>query len=288
MAVISEAQVFEGRLNMKKYLLGLLFVVFLTSITVAQDPLVEHLQNISVQVIAEKASGSGIVFHRDVLTKDNRTKRVYFVWTNAHVLESCRHVIEQENGEKTIHFNYPRIKKCIHENGIIVGCKYYKTKVLLYSNDITGHDLALLMILDQDFKCEESVEFDYKNIPKAGQRIWHIGSFLGDAGSNSFSEGFISQIGRVLMNTPFIGTFFDQVSCTAFPGSSGGGVFLAEGDSKGKCIGLLSRQRAETFNYIIPARRIYIFCKENNLMWAIDKSVSVPFLDSLNRILLDE
>lgn len=258
-------------------------------ISQAQDPMIERLQNLSVQVVSEGASGSGVIFHRDIPIKgENKTKRVYFVWTNAHVVAGSRHILEKENGDKTIHFNYPRIKRCIFENGIITGCKYYKTKIIAYSDYTTGHDLAILMILDEDFKCEESVEFDYKDIPKAGQYIWHIGSFLGDAGSGSFSDGCISQIGRILMNNPFIGTFFDQVSCTAFPGSSGGGVFRGDGENKGKCIGLLSRQRAETFNYIIPARRMFLFCEDNHLMWTIDKNSTMPYLNDFNKILLDE
>ncbi|HAT67623.1 MAG TPA: hypothetical protein DCS66_24005, partial [Flavobacteriaceae bacterium] len=58
--------------------------------------------------------------------------------------------------------------------------------------------------------------------------LYHVGSLLGQTGSNSMTRGIVSQVGRVLNLGSGDGTVFDQTTVTAFPGSSGGGVFLSE------------------------------------------------------------
>ena len=62
----------------------------------------------------------------------------------------------------------------------------------------------------------------------------------------------MSQVGRVLDLGSGGGTVFDQTTVTAFPGSSGGGVFLTDG----KYVGMLVRGAGETFNLIVPVRRM--------------------------------
>lgn len=91
-----------------------------------------------------------------------------------------------------------------------------------------------------------------------------MGSFLGQDGSNSFSEGLISQIGRTLYDH-----VFDQSSATAFPGSSGGGIFNAE---TGEYIGTLVRGKGETLTYYVPIRRIKEWAKRHNIEFLFDES----------------
>ena len=62
---------------------------------------------------------------------------------------------------------------------------------------------------------------------------------------------------------------FDQVTAVAFPGSSGGGMFLK---ANGEYIGMLTQgvMKLQGFNFIVPLRRINAWAKEAKVEWAID------------------
>ena len=49
---------------------------------------------------------------------------------------------------------------------------------------------------------------------------------------------------------------FDQVTAVAFPGSSGGGMFLK---ANGEYVGMLTQgvMKLQGFNFIVPVRRIH-------------------------------
>jgi hypothetical protein len=96
----------------------------------------------------------------------------------------------------------------------------------------------------------------------------HVGSLLGQVGSNSLTTGVMSQHGRVLNNV-----VFDQSTCAAFSGSSGGGIYL---EKDGRYIGMLVRGAGETFNLMVPIRRMKDWAKKANIEFAIDDKVSVP------------
>jgi hypothetical protein len=85
------------------------------------------------------------------------------------------------------------------------------------------------------------------------------------------TSGIMSQHGRVLKDLNK--HIFDQTTCTAFPGSSGGGVYLK---SDAKYVGMLVRGAGEGFNLIVPVRRMVEFCQEHKIMWALDKNVAMP------------
>jgi hypothetical protein len=85
------------------------------------------------------------------------------------------------------------------------------------------------------------------------------------------TSGIMSQHGRILKNLNK--HIFDQTTCTAFPGSSGGGVYLK---SDAKYVGMLVRGAGEGFNLIVPIRRMVEYCQENKIMWALDKNVPMP------------
>ena len=97
------------------------------------------------------------------------------------------------------------------------------------------------------------------------------------------TSGIMSQVGRVLELGGGEGTVFDQTTVPAFPGSSGGGVFLredAEADA-GKCVGLLVRGAGENFNLIVPIRRMHRWATENDVEWALDPSIEAPPLEEI-------
>jgi hypothetical protein len=255
---------------------------------VIADDVSEHLQNISVTIKAGMGSGSGVVFTREI--KDGeKTKNINFVWTAAHVLENIRNVrtfIDTDgNVKKTVEFQDAEIRKKIVEAGRTVGQLEMDAKVIKYSDAKNGEDLALLMIRKEGF-IDGTVKFFYDEEEKGvalGTQLYHVGSLLGENGSNSMTTGIMSQVGRTVSLSGGGKVLFDQTTVTAFPGSSGGGVFLTDG----KYIGMLVRGAGETFNLIVPVRRIRKWAEKENILWAIDSKAKSPSFDEIEKITVE-
>lgn len=264
-------------------------VVLVWNAVASGSDLANHLQEISVTVKAGGSEGSGVIVTRELKldAKSNETRKVNFVWTAGHVvdsLRSVRDVIDKGTEKKTVEFKPAEICKELVEQGRKVGELRMEAIVVKYSDADDGHDLALLMVRKQDF-VTASAEFYLSGDPvPIGTNLFHVGSLLGQAGANSMTSGIMSQIGRVLSLGKSSGQVFDQVTTVAFPGSSGGGVFLASGDSEGKCIGMLVRGAGEGFNLVVPARRMKTWCNDVKLQWAIDPAVACPTLEEVGRI----
>jgi hypothetical protein len=96
----------------------------------------------------------------------------------------------------------------------------------------------------------------------------------------------MSQVGRVLDLGSGDGVVFDQTTVTAFPGSSGGGVWLTEssGDNAGQYVGMLVRGAGETFNLIVPVRRMRSWATKQKVRWAIDKDLCPPPLSEILKL----
>jgi S1-C subfamily serine protease len=263
------------------------FTVFFCS-TVFADDVSSYLQNISVTVKAGSGSGSGVVFTREIKDGD-KTKNVNFVWTAAHVLEGIRNVrtfIDTEGHvKKTVEFQDAEIRKKIIEAGRTVGQLEMDAKVIKYSDAKNGEDLALLMIRKIGF-VEDTAKFYYDEEEKGvslGTQLYHVGSLLGENGSNSMTTGIMSQIGRTVSLSGGSKVLFDQTTVTAFPGSSGGGVFLTDG----KYMGMLVRGAGETFNLIVPVRRMRKWAVEENILWAMDPKAKAPTLNEIEKLTVE-
>ena len=266
---------------MKKLSLLIVAIALLTPFTLTGDiserrKTSKHLQDISVTIRAEdsyqKSEGSGVLITRKV-----GDEQVTFVWTAAHVVDHLRNVrtvIDSEGqSRKLVEFADVQIIKELIESGRRVGEMKMDASVIKFSHADTGHDLALLMVRARDYG-KSSAAF-YKdadtNIVPIGTNLFHVGSLLGQMGANSMTTGIISQLGRLDGGK----VEFDQTTVTAFPGSSGGGVYLTDG----KYIGMLVRGAGEGFNLIVPIRRMASWAKQNNLMWALDSSIKVPSIE---------
>ncbi len=240
----------------------------------------EHLQNVSVTIRSEGAfsagEGSGVIFTR----KDSKGNLVNFVWTAAHVVDNMRltkRILVDGTYKTIVHFKDPVVIKEIRQNGRTVGRLQMDAEVLKYSESEHGQDLALLRIRKLNFVHDSVVFYLDKAIPPLGTDLLHVGSLLGQMGANSMTDGIYSQHGRILKNLNK--HIFDQTTCTAFPGSSGGGVFLkhgAAGNTNPRYVGMLVRGAGEGFNLIVPIRRMVEYCQENKIMWALDKNVPMP------------
>ena len=234
----------------------------------------EHLQNVSVTIRAEAqwsaGEGSGVIFTR----KDSKGNLVNFVWTAAHVVDNLRltkRVLVDGTYKTIVHFRDPVIIKEIRQNGRTVGRLQMDAEVLKYSESEDGHDLALLRVRKLNFVHDSVVFYLDEKIPSLGTDLLHVGSLLGQMGANSMTDGIYSQHGRILKDLNK--RIFDQTTCTAFPGSSGGGVYLK---NDARYVGMLVRGAGEGFNLIVPIRRMVEYCQENKMMWALDKNVPMP------------
>lgn len=237
-----------------------------------------HLQDVSVTIRTNYSQGSGVIVTRIV-----DGKKINFVWTAAHVVDDLRQtesVVTSDGTTRTVvSFADCSLVKELIENGRRVGEMKMDAVVIKYSEK---EDLALLRIRKLDFISTSAEFYLDSNIPNIGTSLFHVGSLLGQAGSNSMTSGIVSQIGRVY---PSIGKeVFDQTTVTAFPGSSGGGVYLEDG----RYVGMLVRGAGETFNLIVPVRRMIKWSKSAGIEWALNPDVEVPVLEELNKISVED
>ena len=245
-------------------------------------PVAEHLQNVSVTIRSEGAfsagEGSGVIFSR----KDSNGNLVNFIWTAAHVIDNLRSerkVLVNGSPKTLVEFKDPVVIKEIRQDGRTVGRLQMDAEVLKYSESEKGHDLALLRVRKLNFVTDSVTFYLEEKIPPLGTDLLHVGSLLGQMGANSMTDGIYSQHGRLIKSLNK--HVFDQTTCTAFPGSSGGGVYLK---SDARYVGMLVRGAGEGFNLIVPVRRMKEYCEKHKIMWALNKDVAMPTNEELKKL----
>lgn len=271
---------------MKLIKVTLLSLLAATVMYAEQKTTADHLQDVSVTIRSEAGwsagEGSGVIFSR----KDVNGNTVNFVWTAAHVIDNLRSertVIVDGASKTLVEFKDAKIIKVIRQNGRAVGRLELSAEVIKYSDADDGHDLALLRVRKLNFVQDTVTFYLDKDIPKLGTELYHVGSLLGQLGSNSMTDGIYSQHGRLIPSLNKL--VFDQTTVAAFPGSSGGGVFL-KNDSR--YVGMLVRGAGETFNLIVPVRRMVDFAEKNKLMWALDPKVKMPTTADLRKMPVED
>jgi len=248
----------------------------------------EYLQDISVTIKATTgkyggSEGSGVVKTR-VMEIDGEEVKVNFVWTAAHVVDNLRkvkEVIDPKTGTKRqfVEFADAHVVKELVENGRRVGELKMDAVVIRYNEE---QDLAILRIRKSNFVNSSVVFYLDDEIPAIGTDVLHCGSLLGQMGSNSLTSGIISQIGRTIDKQEF-----DQSTATAFPGSSGGGIYLKE-EYAGAYCGMLVRGAGEGFNLFVPVRRIREWAESADVMWALDDNVPMPTMAELEKVRVED
>lgn len=263
--------------------LGALALAALACLDLAASPVddtitaaaqIQSLQDVSVTIHAGSAQGSGVIKTRNGIN---------YVWTAGHVvadLRSTRQVIDKGVTKTVVEFKDAQVVKELVEDGRSVGMLKMDAEIIRYSNADNGEDLALLRVRKKNFVVA-SVRFYLEDkIPALGTRLLHCGSLLGQVGSNSLTSGIMSQNGRVLN-----GKVYDQSTVTAFPGSSGGGVYR---ESDGLYVGMLTRGAGETFNLMVPVRRMRTWAKTAGVEWALDDKVPVPDQATLKKMPIED
>jgi hypothetical protein len=271
---------------MKSVLAFLVAFVFVASSVFAGIP--DDLQAISVTIKAGTSQGSGSIVTRQI---ENDT--VSFVLTAAHVvdgLRTTRSVIVNGNTKTLVEYKDAEIIQELQQDGRRIGEVKYEAKIIKVSDADYGEDLALLMVRRKNaYPLSMSTKFktDKNYIPAIGTKLVHVGSLLGQFGANSFTNGLISQTGRTLTMKGANVKVFDQTTVTAFPGSSGGGVFL---EDTGDYIGMLTQgiPQAQGFNFIVPVRRIHGWATIASIEWVVDPSAKMPTIKEINGITVED
>lgn len=231
----------------------------------AQKTVAEQLQDVSVHVKAGRSQGSGTIIVR---------KNWILVLTAAHVIEGNWQVDDGVVFFKPV-FVMQMTKD--DETGKVVKKKSL-VEVLNYSED---HDLALLRVKKKNF-VDKGAQVYRGKLTKVGTDVYHCGCLLGEVGYNSISKGIVSYVGRNLD-----GKSHDQTDTVIFPGSSGGGMFLSNGQYIGMVVSgyRMYGVPLQGFSYYVPMRRMDEWAKTYDLEWVLDPSRDVP--DSLDEIKLE-
>lgn len=244
------------------------------------------IQAASVTVKSLRSEGSGTIISREVQLEkgDKETAVVNFVFTAGHVVDDLRKVrsviTEEGKDVKIIEFDDASVVKEYKQNGRRVGESKMDCRVIAYSDADYNEDLAILMIRQHSFQpVEVTTEFKTEGIVDVGTDLLHCGSLLGQMGANSMTKGIMSQQGRVYNNK-----VYDQTTVPAFPGSSGGGVYIEVEGSKPQYVGMITRGAGETFNLMVPMRRIVKWAKEMGFAWLFDPSIDVPTMEEINKL----
>ena len=275
-----------------KYMLLVLMLTLATFAVLAAPALAgipDDLQGVSVTIKAGRYQGSGTLVTRKV-----GDDTITFVWTAGHVvsnLRTTRTVISLTGTPKILtEYKDAEIVQERQQNGCAVGEVKYTCKVVKISDADYGEDLAVLMVRCKSaYPLSACAKFqqDINYIPPIGIELSHCGSLLGQFGANSYTTGVLSQTGRMLPQKGANVKVFDQVTAVAFPGSSGGGMFLK---ADGVYVGMLTQgvMQLQGFNFIVPVRRIHAFAKEAKIEWAINPAVDMPTMKEIEAIPVED
>lgn len=217
------------------------------------DSVPAYLQDISVSVVTDNGEGSGVI------------ARGKFILTAFHVVEDS---FKNNMPVKVISPIYDKDRKEI-------GYKEINADVISYSKtEISGQDIAVLMIQEDIGLKNGAVFYLEDDIPKLATEVWHCGSFLGRDNSNSVIRGAISAIGRTKRLNDDDKREFDQIDLGSYPGASGSGIYTKDG----KYIGMMQLRNEYGGNMFLmcPIRRIREWAKDAKMEWLLDDSLPIP------------
>jgi len=234
-------------------------------------PVGEYLQAISVNVKAGSAQGSGTIFIVNV-----EGQKTAFVLTAAHVVDSLRRTrtYHEDGTEKTaIYYDDAQISQEHVYEGRVVGRVVFDAKVL----NVDGtRDIALLRVRKNDAFSVGGFFYPNDLVP-VGTRVLHCGAPGGIeiGGTASLTNGIISRVGvKITDFTPAEFAVFDQTTCPALGGSSGGLVALEE---NGAWVGMITigLRLASNFNWMVPVRMVRKWAKDVKVEWLLDPNAKV-------------
>lgn len=217
---------------------ALMFLPSCNSALLTHDvKMAKYLRDRSVMVVTDSGSGSATVFKATV-----RGKVWAFILGANHVTEKAPVVMVRR---PTLDGYSEALAYRLHDNSEL--------------------DVSVYVVVDQRWNAgvHSSPSFAAHHVVP-GQTVHHVGSFLGEAGFQSYAKGKVSFAFREL---PGLG-LFHQLTATAYPGSSGGGVF----DDHGCYVGMLVRGIGSDFNFITPGSFLEQWLHDNHFGFMVDGS----------------
>jgi S1-C subfamily serine protease len=123
------------------------------------------------------------------------------------------------------------------------------------------HDLALLRVEGTDLIGESARFFSPDVLPMVGMKVLTAGNIHGMM-QDSYSEGILAGLYRT---SPLSGPtmYLDQTTAVIYSGSSGSGVFTADG----RYVGMVVQMMSPSVNLIVPVRRMMEWADEDDLLW---------------------
>lgn len=238
----------------------LLFPCAQESVEVAQE-----LQKITVTVQSTfpecPVTGSGVLITKKFSDKNTRT----FVLTAGHV---ANYIVPNENVKKAKVVLYSK------QNDKIVETRELNATILDVCRE---KDIALLMV--DKTNCTTNTTYFYQGTPPQGTMVYHMGSFGGREGANSFSVGYLSK--HDVQIAPSV--ILEQYLIPTVPGSSGGGIFMKT--SKVEYVGLVSQKNSNSclLLAVVPVTIITEYFTNNGFGWLVDNSNNVVDVKELER-----
>ena len=233
----------------------------------------EYLQAISVNIQAGPAQGSGTIFIIPVEGENHA-----FILTAAHVVRHLRRTREyhdQGDRKTAIYYDDATVVQEQLSKGRVVGKVSYDAKVLTVDS---VRDIALLLVRKPD-AFQDSGYFYPHDIVPVGTAVFHCGAPGGIeiGGSASLTNGIISRLGvKITDYTPSEYAVFDQVTCPALGGSSGGLVATCD---EGAFVGMitLGLSGSSNFSWMVPIRMIRRWVQDLKIEWLMEPEKKVTW-----------
>lgn len=182
-------------------------------------------------------NGSGTLIHK---------------WGRSYVLTAA-HVVECEaEGEDVVPWEPVYL-------GVYQGSNEWRARLVAYDPE---YDLALLRLEDVGLVGRTTKFFNPHLVPPVGTKLLHVGNLLGRF-SNSFSEGVLARLDSFV---PISRQPLDQITTVIYPGSSGGGVFTADGRYAGTAV----ISAGPGLHFMVPVRQIYAWASKNDVPWIFE------------------
>lgn len=222
------------------------------------DNLDTQVKSVSVSVVTSGGSGSGTMF-----VQGDKT----YVLTAGHVVEKLRHVnkVNKDTGNETkevevISWDEAKVIQTLYQDDKEVENTVLLAKVVVYSpvEDEGGKDIAVLELLKKNHLKTGATLLPLPKHLTVGQDVIHIGSLYGSI-TGAYIRGNVARLDYRALHSSF-----NVINVDSKPGSSGGGIFIKDGDNY-YLVGTVVRGDGSGVALTKPLAVIREVLKENNL-----------------------
>jgi len=263
------------------WLLTVLFCLSCGTLMAADEPtsVGADLQAISVNIYCSSGGYSSVQGSGTIVLVPIGEQMTTWVLTAEHVVSNLRQVEDVINGKgstrKLVTYRDAEIVQERMVDGRVVGERRYDAKVMSVN---ATRDVALLRVrIDGEFS-DGATFYLGESFPRPGTALFHCGAPGGKdlGGTCSLTSGIVSRVGARIPH--FGGSehgVYDQITCPAMGGSSGGLIALQE---DGRLVGVLTlgARGADSFHWMVPIRSILQWADEIDARWIFDPNAERP------------